>query len=212
MAALSLRMNGEEEFFDAVTGFDSDNSSTGEFSEANKSGMIDLDTSKSTRSGKNGEKPPQENGIQKHRTALPAPMFTRSDFSVWSILKKCIGLELSKITMPIAFNEPLSFLQRITEYMEHVYLIHKASSQSQPLERMQVRTPQLQGPRYSAWWALWTMARGEQLCCLDCSSSDPPLNCLQSVAAFAVSAVASQWERTGKPFNPLLGETYELIR
>ncbi|XP_041497730.1 oxysterol-binding protein-related protein 2 isoform X1 [Microtus oregoni] len=156
-------MNGEEEFFDAVTGFDSDNS-TGEFSEANKiSGMIDLDTSKS------GERP-QENGIQKHRTALPAPMFTRSDFSVWSILKKCIGLELSKITMPIAFNEPLSFLQRITEYMEHVYLIHKASHQPQTLERM------------------------------------------QSVAAFAVSAVASQWERTGKPFNPLLGETYELIR
>ncbi|XP_016103081.1 oxysterol-binding protein-related protein 1-like [Sinocyclocheilus grahami] len=32
------------------------------------------------------------------------------------------------------------------------------------------------------------------------------------VAAFAVSAVASQWERTGKPFNPLLGETYELLR
>lgn len=32
------------------------------------------------------------------------------------------------------------------------------------------------------------------------------------MAAFAVSSVASQWERTGKPFNPLLGETYELIR
>nr|XP_054530487.1 oxysterol-binding protein-related protein 2 isoform X4 [Pan troglodytes] len=103
-------------------------------------------------------------------TSLPAPMFSRSDFSVWTILKKCVGLELSKITMPIAFNEPLSFLQRITEYMEHVYLIHRASCQPQPLERM------------------------------------------QSVAAFAVSAVASQWERTGKPFNPLLGETYELIR
>lgn len=28
----------------------------------------------------------------------------------------------------------------------------------------------------------------------------------------AVSAVASQWERTGKPFSPLLGETYGLIR
>ena len=40
--------------------------------------------------------------------------------------------------MPIAFNEPLSFLQRITEYMEHVYLVHKASCQPQPLERMQV--------------------------------------------------------------------------
>ncbi|XP_058143267.1 proteasomal ubiquitin receptor ADRM1 [Dasypus novemcinctus] len=164
-------MNSEEEFFDAVTGFDSDNSS-GEFSEANQrvSGMIDLDASRRNRIEKIGERPPQENGIQKHRTALPAPMFTRSDFSVWSILKKCIGLELSKITMPIAFNEPLSFLQRITEYMEHVSLIHKASCQAQPLERM------------------------------------------QSVAAFAVSAVASQWERTGKPFNPLLGETYELTR
>ncbi|OBS82728.1 hypothetical protein A6R68_23285, partial [Neotoma lepida] len=97
-------------------------------------------------------------------------MFSRNDFSIWSILRKCIGMELSKITMPVIFNEPLSFLQRLTEYMEHTYLIHKASSFSDPVERM------------------------------------------QCVAAFAVSAVASQWERTGKPFNPLLGETYELVR
>ncbi|XP_011958854.1 oxysterol-binding protein-related protein 1 isoform X2 [Ovis aries] len=65
------------------------------------------------------------NGIKKHRTSLPSPMFSRNDFSIWSILRKCIGM---------------------------------------------------------------------------------------CVAAFAVSAVASQWERTGKPFNPLLGETYELVR
>ncbi|XP_042318644.1 oxysterol-binding protein-related protein 2 isoform X2 [Sceloporus undulatus] len=161
-------MNSEEEFYDAVTGFDSDNSS-GEFSEALH--KADVEVHHGHRSGRhNGDEPLQENGIKKHRTSLPAPMFTRSDFSVWSILKKCIGLELSKITMPIAFNEPLSFLQRITEYMEHTYLINKACCHSDPLERM------------------------------------------QAVAAFAVSAVASQWERTGKPFNPLLGETYELIR
>lgn len=110
------------------------------------------------------------NGIKKHRTSLPSPMFSRNDFSIWSILRKCIGMELSKITMPVIFNEPLSFLQRLTEYMEHTYLIHKASSLSDSVERM------------------------------------------QCVAAFAVSAVASQWERTGKPFNPLLGETYELVR
>ncbi|XP_024613635.1 oxysterol-binding protein-related protein 1 isoform X1 [Neophocaena asiaeorientalis asiaeorientalis] len=110
------------------------------------------------------------NGIKKHRTSLPSPMFSRNDFSIWSILRKCIGMELSKITMPVIFNEPLSFLQRLTEYMEHTYLIHKASSFADPVERM------------------------------------------QCVAAFAVSAVASQWERTGKPFNPLLGETYELVR
>lgn len=46
--------------------------------------------------------------------------------------------ELSKITMPVIFNEPLSFLQRLTEYMEHTYLIHKASSFSDSVERMQV--------------------------------------------------------------------------
>uniref|UniRef100_A0AAY4DVS8 Oxysterol-binding protein n=1 Tax=Denticeps clupeoides TaxID=299321 RepID=A0AAY4DVS8_9TELE len=104
------------------------------------------------------------------RTTLPAPMFSRNDFSIWSILRKCIGMELSKITMPVIFNEPLSFLQRLTEYMEHTYLIHQANASTDSIERM------------------------------------------KCVAAFAVSAVASQWERTGKPFNPLLGETYELIR
>ncbi|XP_041647453.1 oxysterol-binding protein-related protein 1 isoform X2 [Cheilinus undulatus] len=112
----------------------------------------------------------QPNGITKHRTSLPAPMFSRNDFSIWSILRNCIGMELSKITMPVIFNEPLSFLQRLTEYMEHTYLIHQANKSSDSIERM------------------------------------------KCVAAFAVSAVASQWERTGKPFNPLLGETYELVR
>ncbi|XP_053368544.1 oxysterol-binding protein-related protein 1 [Clarias gariepinus] len=109
-------------------------------------------------------------GAKKHRTSLPAPMFSRNNFSIWSILRKCIGMELSKITMPVIFNEPLSFLQRLTEYMEHTYLIQQANDSTDSIERM------------------------------------------KCVAAFAVSAVASQWERTGKPFNPLLGETYELVR
>ncbi|XP_051983868.1 oxysterol-binding protein-related protein 1 isoform X2 [Xyrauchen texanus] len=110
------------------------------------------------------------NGVNKHRSTLPAVMISRNNVSMWSILKKCIGMELSKITMPVIFNEPLSFLQRLTEYMEHTYLIQKASASQDSIERM------------------------------------------KCVAAFAVSAVASQWERTGKPFNPLLGETYELVR
>ncbi|XP_040910704.1 oxysterol-binding protein-related protein 1-like isoform X2 [Toxotes jaculatrix] len=120
--------------------------------------------------GNHGNPAAQYNGVKKHRTSLPAPMFSRNDVSIWSILKKCIGMELSKIAMPVIFNEPLSFLQRLTEYMEHTYLIHQANATTDSVERM------------------------------------------KCVAAFAVSAVASQWERTGKPFNPLLGETYELIR
>jgi len=38
------------------------------------------------------------------------------------------------------------------------------------------------------------------------------LNMCQLVTAFAVSATASNWDRIGKPFNPLLGETYHLER
>ncbi|XP_075229853.1 oxysterol-binding protein-related protein 2 isoform X1 [Lycorma delicatula] len=105
-----------------------------------------------------------------HRQCLPSPMFSRSDFSLWSVLKNNIGKELSKIAMPVVFNEPLSFLQRMVEYLEYAYLLRKASEQSDPVARMQY------------------------------------------VAAFAVSALASNWERLGKPFNPLLGETYELER
>ncbi|CAF1343586.1 unnamed protein product, partial [Rotaria sordida] len=41
------------------------------------------------------------------RAKLPVSMFDRSQISIWSILKQCIGKELSKITMPIAWNEPV---------------------------------------------------------------------------------------------------------
>nr|KAF6279350.1 oxysterol binding protein like 2 [Pipistrellus kuhlii] len=100
-------MNGDEEFFDAVTGFDSDNSS-GEFSEASQKapGRLPVDTSKSNGIGEAGERPPQENGIQRHRTSLPAPMFTRSDFSVWGILKKCIGLGRPRVQVHIRAGQP----------------------------------------------------------------------------------------------------------
>lgn len=40
--------------------------------------------------------------------------------------------------MPIVFNEPLSFLQRLVEYMEYVDLLEKASEESDPVARMQV--------------------------------------------------------------------------
>lgn len=151
-------MNSEEEFYDAETGLESDDSCEVSFKDAL------VFENKQVTDGK------QENGVWERRKTLPAEMISRNNFSVWSILKKCIGMELSKIAMPVVFNEPLSFLQRISEYMEHTQLIHQACSLSDSTDRMQV------------------------------------------VAAFAVSAVASQWERTGKPFNPLLGETYELMR
>ncbi|KAJ7403882.1 hypothetical protein BTVI_74357 [Pitangus sulphuratus] len=170
-----LSILSEEQFYDAVSDSESEKSLSGFETTAAYSLEDNMDSKDTITSSMSEEKvcgsgESLSNGIKKHRTSLPSPMFSRNDFSIWSILRKCIGMELSKITMPVIFNEPLSFLQRLTEYMEHTYLIHKASSLSSTTERM------------------------------------------QCVAAFAVSAVASQWERTGKPFNPLLGETYELIR
>ncbi|XP_054091107.1 oxysterol-binding protein-related protein 2 isoform X2 [Zeugodacus cucurbitae] len=88
--------------------------------------------------------------------------------NVMSVLKNCLGKELSKVTMPVTLNEPLSFLQRICEYMEYAEILNQAAEEEDPADRM------------------------------------------KHVATFAVSALASNWERIGKPFNPLLGETYEL--
>lgn len=120
---------------------------------------------------KNNDDVDNENCITNYyRTKLPVPMFDRNDFSIWSILKQCIGKELSKITMPVVFNEPLSFLQRISEYLEYAKLLEQASMCDDPVDR------------------------------------------LSYVSAFAVSAISSNWERIGKPFNPLLGETYEFNR
>ncbi|XP_077441178.1 oxysterol-binding protein-related protein 1 isoform X1 [Vanacampus margaritifer] len=176
----------DDEFHDAVSGSDSELSLSGfetvashSFEEEEEDDEEDrvMFGSSSTRpdgvsqDDRHGnDQQMQPNGISKYRTSLPAPMFSRNDFSIWSILRNCIGMELSKIAMPVIFNEPLSFLQRLTEYMEHTYLIQQANVAIDSLDRM------------------------------------------KCVAAFVVSAVASQWERTGKPFNPLLGETYELVR
>ncbi|GAV03596.1 hypothetical protein RvY_13992 [Ramazzottius varieornatus] len=104
------------------------------------------------------------------RTILPVAQFSRANFSVWSVLKQCIGKDLSKITMPVVFNEPLSFLQRMSEYMEYAHLLDQAAMCQDAIDRAML------------------------------------------VSAFAVSSCASNADRIGKPFNPLLGETFELSR
>lgn len=48
--------------------------------------------------------------------------------------------------MPVIFNEPLSFLQRLTEYMEHTSLLHRANTFSDSMERMKVKPPPLCDP------------------------------------------------------------------
>ncbi|XP_034660371.1 oxysterol-binding protein 1 [Drosophila subobscura] len=90
--------------------------------------------------------------------------------SLWSIMKNCIGKDLSKIPMPVNFNEPLSMLQRLVEDYEYSDILDAAAN------------------------------------CKDACEQ------LAHVAAFTVSAYATTTNRTGKPFNPLLGETFECDR
>lgn len=40
--------------------------------------------------------------------------------------------------MPVIFNEPLSFLQRVAEYMEYSKLLKQASLEQTPAGRLQV--------------------------------------------------------------------------
>lgn len=69
----------------------------------------------------------------------------------------------------VNFNEPTSFLQRLTEDFEYSDCLDKAAQCDQ-----------------------W-----EQMCYL---------------AAFTISSYSTTTTRTGKPFNPLLGETFECDR
>ncbi|KAG7303494.1 hypothetical protein JYU34_012018 [Plutella xylostella] len=90
--------------------------------------------------------------------------------SLWSIMKNCIGKELSKIPIPVNFSEPLSMLQRLTEDYEYSGVLDQAARLADPAQQ------------------------------------------LAYVAAFTVSSYATTSCRTNKPFNPLLGETFECDR
>jgi hypothetical protein len=81
-----------------------------------------------------------------------------------------IGKDMTKMTLPVSFNEPTSLLYRVVEDMEYTNLLNTAASRADSTERMVY------------------------------------------VAAFAASEYASTIGRVAKPFNPLLGETYEYVR
>ncbi|KAI5464465.1 Oxysterol-binding protein-domain-containing protein [Mariannaea sp. PMI_226] len=108
-----------------------------------------------------------ENGIRKR---LKMDADDRPKISLWGILKSMIGKDMTKMTLPVSFNEPTSLLYRCGEDMEYADLLDQAADRSDSIER------------------------------------------LIYVAAFAASEYASTIGRVAKPFNPLLGETFEYVR
>ncbi|KAG5834785.1 hypothetical protein ANANG_G00265250 [Anguilla anguilla] len=117
-----------------------------------------------------GQRRLKELHLREGRRRRQIPEKPNHALSLWSVIKNCLGKELSKIPMPVNFNEPLSMLQRLTEDLEYSELLDTASACRSSLE---------------------------QLC---------------YVAAFSASSYSTTAHRTTKPFNPLLGETYELDR
>ncbi|KOS21010.1 Oxysterol-binding protein -like protein 1 [Escovopsis weberi] len=108
-----------------------------------------------------------ENGV---RQRLKMENDDRPKISLWGILKSMIGKDMTRMTLPVSFNEPTSLLYRCGEDMEYADLLDLATERADSLER------------------------------------------LIYVAAFAASEYASTIGRVAKPFNPLLGETFEYVR
>lgn len=63
----------------------------------------------------------------KRRKKLPDPAETEKGVSLWSMIKDNIGKDLTKVCLPVYFNEPLSSLQKCCEDLEYSYLIDRAN-------------------------------------------------------------------------------------
>ncbi|CAK9436162.1 uncharacterized protein LODBEIA_P07200 [Lodderomyces beijingensis] len=108
------------------------------------------------------EKPP--------RSKLSMDEDNRPKVGLWGILKSMIGKDMTRMTLPVSFNEPTSLLQRLAEDIEYNDLINTAA-------------------RYD----------------------DSTLRLIY-IATFAATEYSSTIDRIAKPFNPLLGETFEYAR
>ena len=129
--------------------------------------VVDLPKVKSHKNlNCNGKKP--DSGVS--RTQLPFLTRPNPTLNVWSFLRHNIGKDLSRITMPIAFNEPITMLQRSAQFLEFEQVLRRANQET-----------------------------------------DEGLRSALILAAFS-GTIGANSKRLRKPFNPLLGETYEYCK
>lgn len=89
--------------------------------------------------------------------------------SIWAILKDSIGKDITKMAVPVYFNEPLNLLQKAAQYNEYTSILDKACQEQDQAKRLAL------------------------------------------VSIFATTGLTSIERANTKPFNPMLGETYELV-
>lgn len=63
--------------------------------------------------------------VSKRKRRIRVPDKPNYPLNLWSIMKNCIGKDLSKIPMPVNFSEPLSMLQRLTEDYEYADILDR---------------------------------------------------------------------------------------
>ncbi len=61
------------------------------------------------------------------RTELPALRDPNVKIQIWTVLKENVGKDLSRITMPIYFNEPQSMLHKSIAFTEYIECVIKAT-------------------------------------------------------------------------------------
>lgn len=121
----------------------------------------------------------EENSVFKQNPVLPEDPEVRkimpvsrseTKINVWALLKDNIGKDLSRITMPIYLNDPISMLQKAAEILEFTEYLRKADACEDEYLR------------------------------------------LAYILCFQYALFIYSVNRLKKPFNPLLGETYEYVR
>lgn len=110
-----------------------------------------------------------DDGEPIERDVLPYFKDPKLKISIWTILKDSIGKDISKMSVPVYFNDPVSILQKCCLSMEYTSILDKAMTCQDPLKR------------------------------------------LAYVAIYSATSLTSLEKTSTKPFNPLLGETFELV-
>ncbi|XP_014292993.1 oxysterol-binding protein 2 [Halyomorpha halys] len=57
-------------------------------------------------------------------------------FDLWTVVKQFASKEITRISIPVNFCEPISFLQRLTEDFEYAYALEKAATMTDSGEQM----------------------------------------------------------------------------
>lgn len=68
------------------------------------------------------------NPDDEYRSCMPVQKDPKIKPSVWKIIKDFVGKDLSKLAVPVYFNEPISMLQKLAEPFEYENLLVKANN------------------------------------------------------------------------------------